>query len=195
MKLHIKGMMTRRCIFALESLLLQHGIGFIQTKLGQVTLKEAITPDQKMRLAASLKEIGLDLVEDRKHLLVEQIKLTLLKTLDDAESRPNMNISELLEKELGYNYTYLSNIFTELEHKTIKQFEIEHHIELVKRLYFEEDLTLTEIAYRLGYSSIGHLSFQFKKITGFNPSEYKKNGMGYTNWARVNMHSDLVENK
>jgi AraC-like DNA-binding protein len=176
MKLHIKGMMTRRCIIALESVLRTHSIGFSESKLGEVTLTDSISHEEKLRLAASLKEMGLELIDDRKLILVEKIKLAILKFMDKAESRPDINFSEHIEKELGYNYTYLSNIFSEVEHKTIKQFEIEHHIELVKRLYFEEELTLTEIAYRLGYSSIGHLSNQFKKTTGHNLTEYKKHG-------------------
>jgi AraC-like DNA-binding protein len=176
MKLHIKGMITRRCIIALESVLRGHNIGFSESKLGEVTLTDSISQEEKLRLGASLKEIGLELIEDRKLILVERIKTCILKSLDDAESRPDINFSEQIEKELGYNYTYLSNIFSEVEHKTIKQFEIENHIELVKRLYFEEELTLTEIAYRLGYSSIGHLSNQFKKTTGHNLTEYKKHG-------------------
>lgn len=169
-------MMTRRCIIALESILKTNNISFTESKLGEVTLDESITPEHKKILAGSLKEIGLELIEDRKLILVEKIKLAILKFMDKAESRPDINFSEHIEKELGYNYTYLSNIFSEVEHKTIKQFEIEHQIELVKRLYFEEELTLTEIAYRLGYSSIGHLSNQFKKTTGHNLTEYKKQG-------------------
>jgi len=175
MKLHIQGMVTTRCVMAVETVLKNLGIRYIEASLGEVRLAERLTPEERTHLARNLQAIGLELIDDKKLILVEQIKRMILNSLGKWEDHPHIKFSKYLEKELQYTYIYLSNTFTEVEGKTIGQFGIEHRIEMVKRLYLDEELTLTEIAYRLNYSSIAHLSSQFKKMTGFTPTDYKNN--------------------
>jgi len=117
---------------------------------------------------------GLDLLDDKKSILIEKIKTLIIEMIHYSEELPAVNYSDYISEKLGYDYTYLSNIFTEVKGTTIQQFIIIHKIEKVKELLLYDELNLTQIAYKLHYSSVGHLSNQFKKVTGLSPSFYKQ---------------------
>jgi AraC-like DNA-binding protein len=174
MKLYIKYMVSLRCKLLVKEELHQMGIEFNTIDLGLVELPEDITASQRENLRTSLLRSGLELLDDKRSILIERIKNVITQMVHYSDEFPKQNYSDYISQQLQYDYTYLSNIFSEVKGITIQQFIIIHKIERVKELLLYDELNLTEISYKLGYSSVAHLSNQFKKITGLTPSYFKK---------------------
>jgi YesN/AraC family two-component response regulator len=149
------------------------GIPFIKVELGEVELEKEISPQQRDQLALALLKSGLELMEDKKAMIIEKIKNVVVEMVHYSDELPKTKFSVYLSEKLGYDYTYLSNLFSETEGTTIEQFILLHKIERVKELIIYDELNLTEIAWKLHYSSVSHLSHQFKKITGLTPTFFK----------------------
>jgi AraC-like DNA-binding protein len=150
------------------------GIVAIILDLGMVEILEDITKEQHDILKINLAKFGLELLDDKRSILIDRIKSAIIEMVHYQDEVPKVNYSDYLSDKLGYDYTYLSNVFTEVKGITIQQFIILHKIEKVKELILYDELNLTEIAYRMHYSSVGHLSNQFKKITGLSPTFFKR---------------------
>ena len=175
MTLHIKNMVCLHCIMALKQLLKELDIAYNHIELGAIILNEKLSKEKLAELSAGLNTLGLALIDDRRSRISEKIKTTIIKLLrEDDEEKQNLNISSILSEELNYDYNYLSSLFSESEGITIEKFVIAQRIDRVKELLVYDELTLSEIAYKLGYTSTAHLSNQFKKITGLTPSYFKK---------------------
>ena len=142
--------------------------------MGVADVMETITTDQHDRIKAGLLKSGLELMDDKKAMLIERIKNTIIEMVHYTEELPKINFSDYLSEKLHYDYTYLANLFSEIQGITIEKFIINHKIERVKELIIYDELNLTEIAWNMHYSSVSHLSNQFKKITGLTPSHFKK---------------------
>ena len=167
MTLHIKNMVCLHCIMALKQLLKELDIAYNHIELGAIILNEKLSKEKLAELSAGLNTLGLALIDDRRSRIIEKIKTTIIKLLhEDNEEKQNLNISSILSEELNYDYNYLSSLFSESEGITIEKFVIAQRIDRVKELLVYDELTLSEIAYKLGYTSTAHLSNQFKKITG-----------------------------
>ncbi len=174
MKLYIKYMVSLRCKMMVQEELKKLGLKYVVVELGVVEILEDITADQHKQLKENLLKSGLELLDDKKAILIEKIKNVITEMIHYSDELPKENNSDYISKKLGYDYTYLANIFSEVSGTTIQQHIIVHKIEKVKELILYNELSLTEISYRLHYSSVGHLSNQFKKVTGLSPSFYKK---------------------
>jgi len=174
MKIYIKYMVSIRCKMIVKSELQKLGLHFASVELGIVEILEQITPHQRDQLKICLKKSGLELMDDKKSILIEKIKNTIVELIHYSDEPLKINFSEYLSTKLNYDYTYLSNLFTEVQGTTIEKFIIFHKIERVKELIVYDELNLSEIAFKLHYSSVAHLSNQFKKITGLTPSHFKK---------------------
>ncbi len=147
---------------------------YVVVELGEVEIMENISAAQKDEFRASLLKIGLELMDDKKGILIDKIKKVIVELIHYTEKPLKINFSDYLSEKLNHDYTYLANLFSEVEGITIEHYIIFHKIERVKELLFYDELSLKEIAYKLHYSSIAHLSNQFKKITGLTPSHFKK---------------------
>jgi len=167
-------MVSLRCKMVVKDELHKLGIHYVILDLGMVELLQDITDEQRSLLKINLLRYGLELLEDQRSILIERIKNIITEMVHYSEELPDTNYSEYISKKIGHDYTYLSNIFSEVKVITIQQFIIMHKIERVKELLLYDELNLTEISYKLHYSSVAHLSNQFKKITGLSPSFYKK---------------------
>ncbi len=167
-------MVSIRCKMVVKSELTKLGLHFIVVDLGEVEVKENITAEQHEQLKIALSASGLELMEDKKAVLIEKIKGVIVEMVYYSEETPKTNFSNYLSEKLNYDYTYLSNLFSESTGITIEHFIIAHKIERVKELLLYNELNLTEISYMLNYSSVAHLSNQFKKVTGLTPSFFKK---------------------
>ncbi|TBW27194.1 AraC family transcriptional regulator [Gramella sp. KN1008] len=167
-------MVSLRCKLVVKEELKKLGLHHINVDLGTVEILEDITQKQKKELKKNLLKYGLELLDDRRNILIEKIKSVIIEMIHYSDELPKVNYSDYISEQLGYDYTYLSNIFSEVKGITIQQFIIIHKIERVKELLLYDELNLTEISYQLHYSSVAHLSNQFKKITGLTPSYYKK---------------------
>ena len=152
------------------------GLDYSSIELGMVEMRHPLTETQTEVFKANLAVSGLELLDDKKSILIEKIKNVIIEMIHYSEMVPEVNFSDFLSEKLGYDYTYLSNIFSEVKGITIQHYIIKHKIEKIKELILYDELNLTEIAFRLNYSSLGHLSNQFKKVTGHTPSFYKKIG-------------------
>lgn len=148
-------------------------IPFLKVDLGEVELMTEITPAKKLQLGQALLKSGLELMEDKKAQLIEKIKQVIIEMVHYTDELPSVKFSVYISEKLEYDYTYLSNLFSETEGKTIEQFIILHKIERVKELIIYDELNFTQIADKLHYSSVAHLSHQFKKITGLTPTFFK----------------------
>lgn len=149
------------------------GLHFIVVDLGEVEIMEEISDEQKEQLNDGLLVQGLELMDDKKAILIEKIKNTIVKMVHDADEGIKVNFSDYISEKLNQNYTYLSNIFAEVVGTTIEQFIISHKVEKIKELIMYGELTISEIAWKMNYSSVQHLSTQFKKVTGLSPSHFK----------------------
>ncbi len=150
------------------------GLQYIVLDLGLVEVLEDISNEQREQLKKNLLESGLELLDDKKSILIEKIKNVVVEMIHYSDELPKVNYSDYISEKLGYDYTYIANTFSEVKGITLQQFIIIHKIEKVKELLLYDELNLTEISYKLHYSSVAHLSNQFKKITGLSPSFYKK---------------------
>ncbi|WP_445385829.1 helix-turn-helix domain-containing protein [Robiginitalea sp. IMCC44478] len=176
MKIYIKYMVSLRCKLMVKHELEKLDIHYISIELGMVELKEAIPDKILQELKTNLAKSGLELLDDKKSILVDKIKNIIIQMIHYSDEIPEINFSDYLAEKLDYDYTYLSNLFSEVKGITIQHFIIKHKIEKAKELILYNELNLTEIAYKLNYSSVAHLSNQFKKVTGHTPSYYKKIG-------------------
>lgn len=167
-------MVSIRCIMAVKAELKNLGLHFIVVDLGEVEIMEDLNDRQLAELNTALLNCGLELMDDKKAILIEKIKNVITDMIHHSDEAMKLNYSDYIAEKLNYDYTYLSNIFSEVKGITIQQFIIVHKIEQVKELLIYDELNLTEISYKLRYSSVAHLSNQFKKITGLSPSHFKK---------------------
>ncbi|WP_396168589.1 helix-turn-helix domain-containing protein [Flavobacterium sp.] len=174
MKLFIKYMVSTRCKMVVKEELKKIGLHFVFVDLGEVEIMEDLSDDQRALLRKGLLNSGLELMEDKKAILIEKIKNVIIEMVHYSEDIPKVNYSDFISEKLNHDYTYLSNIFSEVKGMTIQQFIINHKIERAKELLLYDEYNLTEISYKLNYSSVAHLSNQFKKVTGLTPSHFKK---------------------
>ncbi len=174
MKLYIKYMVSLRCKMMVKEELKKLGLHYATVDLGTVEILEDITQEQRDQLKKKLLRSGLELLDDKKSILIEKIKDVIIEMIHYSDELPEVNYSDHISEKLNHDYTYLSNTFSEVKGITIQQFIIMHKIEKVKELILYDELNLTEIAYKLHYSSVAHLSNQFKKITGLSPSFFKQ---------------------
>ncbi len=176
MKLYIKNMVCARCMAAVKTELEKSNLKPLQVSLGEVELEKPATAAQLKRLSAGLQSLGFELLDNKKQQQIEQIKTLLIRQVQRAEGEEHFSLSAYLGKALHREYSALSRLFSEVEGITIEQFYILQKIEKAKEFLVYDELTLSEIAWKLGYSSVAHLSSQFKKITGLTPSDFKKIG-------------------
>lgn len=169
-------MVSLRCIALVKAELLKLGLNYVIVDLGMIEILEDISAAQRIQLKINLKKSSLELMDDKRSILIERIKVAIIEMIHYTDELPKVNYSDYLSDKIGYDYTYLSNIFSEVKGTTIQQFIITHKIERVKELLLYDELNLTEISYRLHYSSVAHLSNQFKKVTGLSPSFFKQLG-------------------
>jgi len=172
--IYIKNMVCIRCNMLVKAELTKIGLHFSTVELGRADIIEDISLAQHDQIRTALLKSGLELMDDLKGVLVEKIKKVIIELVHYSEDPLSVNLSEYLRRRLYYNYTYMANVFSEAQGRTIERFFIEHKIERVKELLVYDELTLTEIAYKMHYSSVAHLSSQFKKITGNTASYYKQ---------------------
>lgn len=166
-------MVSLRCKLIVKEELKKLGLHYVIIELGTVEILEDITKFQREELKRNLALSGLELLDDHKSILIEKIKNVIVEMIHYAEEPPRVNYSDHISEKLHLDYTYLSNTFSEVKGITIQQFIILHKIEKAKELLLYDELNLTEIAYKLNYSSVAHLSNQFKKITGLTPTFFK----------------------
>jgi AraC-like DNA-binding protein len=150
------------------------GLHFVNVDLGTVEILEDISQLQRSQLDKNLRRYGLILLDDKRKIIIEKIKSIIVEMVHYSDELPSVNYSDYISEKLGYDYTYLANIFSEVKGMTIQNFIILNKIERVKELLLYDELNLTEISYKLNYSSVAHLSNQFKKVTGLTPSYFKK---------------------
>jgi len=173
MKLHIKNMVSDRCKTLVKTELEKLGLQYVIVDLGEAEIMETPSAEQLNQLNDDLKKSGLSLISDHKSVLVEQIKNTVIELVHYTDKQIKINFSDYLSEKLKYNYTYLANLFSENQGISIERFLLTHRIEKVKELLLYDEMNISEIAYKLHFSSTAHLSNQFKKMTGLTPSDYK----------------------
>ena len=167
-------MVCPRCIDAVTDVLNQSGIEFTSIQLGEVSLKNELEKNQKENLQQELLAKGFELLEDNKSKLISKTKSIIVSTIHHSDKELNVNFSTVLSEGLNHDYSYLSRLFSSVEGITIEKFILSQKVEKVKELLFYDELTLSEIAFQMNYSSVAHLSSQFKKETGMTPTEFKK---------------------
>jgi AraC-like DNA-binding protein len=182
MKLYIKYMASTRSRVVVSSELVQLGLQISDIAQGEVRITENLTNEQREQLKVAILRSDPVLKDDRKARLIEKIKTAIIEVIHYAEEFPKMTFSEYLSRKLNHDYTYMSNIFSAFTGTTIEHFIITNKIDRVKDLLLYEDLSLTQISYLLNYSSVAHLSNQFKKVTGLTPTFFKQlmGKKGYT---------------
>lgn len=176
MKLHIKNMVCNRCIMVVNDELEKLGLRPISIELGEVVLNKELSDIQKAQVKTALEKVGFELIDNRKGQLIERAKTLLIELVHRQNNELRTNLSDYLSQQLGHDYSSLSTLFSEVEGTTIEKFYIAQKIERVKELLVYDELSLSEIAHLLNYSSVSHLSNQFKKITGLTPSHFKQIG-------------------
>lgn len=174
MKIYIKYMVSIRCKMMVKEELRKLGLHFIVVDLGEVEIMEDLTVLQRDLLRVALLESGLELMDDKKAVLIEKIKNVIIEMVHYSEESIKINFSDYLSEKLKHDYTYMSNLFSEVQGTTIEQFIISHKVERIKELIIYDELNITEIAYKMNYSSVAHLSNQFKKVTGLSPTHFKQ---------------------
>ncbi len=184
MKIFVKFMVSLRCKMIVISELKNVGLRNCNVELGVIEILDECSQQQLAELDINLRKAGLEIIDDQRAILIEKIKNVVIEMIHYSDDLPLMNYSDFISEKLEYDYTYLSNMFSEITGITIQHFIILHKIEKVKELILYDELSLTEISFRLHYSSVGHLSNQFKKITGLTPSFFKKIGSK----RRKNLH-------
>ncbi len=167
-------MVSNRCKLAVKEVLKSLGLHFIIVDLGEVEIMEDLSPEQRALLQAELLRSGLELMDDRKGILIERIKNAVVEMVHHSDENLKINFSDYLQEKLQYDYTYLANLFSEVQGSTIGQFIIAHKVERVKELITYGELNISEIAWKMNYSSVAHLCNQFKKVTGLTPTHFKQ---------------------
>ena len=167
-------MVSNRCKMAVKEVLKEMKLHFMVVDLGEVEIMEDLSSEQLEQLKSALVISGLELMDNKKSVLIQQIKTVIIELVHYSEEPLSVNLSEYLSQQLHHNYTYMANVFSEAEGHSIERFAIDHKIERVKELLVYDELTLTEIAYKMHYCSVAHLSSQFKKVTGQTTTHYKR---------------------
>jgi AraC-like DNA-binding protein len=167
-------MVSNRCKTAVKEELKKLRLHFIVVDLGEVEIMENISAEQREQLKIALLNTGFELMDDKRAILIEKIKNVIIEMVHYTDSIIKTNFSDFLSEKLNHDYTYLANLFSEVQGTTIEKFIISHKIERIKELIIYDELTITEIAWKMNYSSVAHLSNQFKKVTGLSPSHFKK---------------------
>lgn len=173
MKIYIKNMVCNRCKMVVKSELEKLGLFPLTVELGEVTLKNDLGEEDKKRVNDRFIELGFELIDDKKSRLIERVKNLVVELVHHSEENLNMNVSDYLVQHIPMDYKYLSNLFSEVEGTTIEKFYIAQRIERVKELLVYDELSLSQIADQMGYSSVAYLSTQFKKVVGLTPSYFK----------------------
>jgi AraC-like DNA-binding protein len=166
-------MVSNRCKMAVKEALRKLELHFIVVDLGEVEIMENISEEQRNQVKIALLDLGLELMDDKRAVLIERIKTTIIEMVHHSDEILKINFSDYLSEKLHHDYTYLSNLFSEVQGTTIGQFVLSHKIERIKELIIYDELNITEIAFQMNYSSVAHLSNQFKKITGLSPTHFK----------------------
>lgn len=167
-------MVSNRCKMMVKEELKKLNLHFMVVDLGEVDVMEDITEEQREQLQQALIESGLELMDDKKAILIEKIKNVVIEMVHHSDEVFKTNFSEHLSEKLNHDYTYLANLFSEVQGTTIAQFLISHKVERIKELIIYDELNISEIAWKMNYSSVAHLSNQFKKVTGLTPSHFKQ---------------------
>jgi len=167
-------MVSNRCKIAVKEDLRKLGLHFIIVDLGEVEIMENISAEQRNLIKNALFKSGFELIDNKRSVLIEKIKNAIIEMVHHSEEVIKINFSNYLSEKLCHDYTYMANLFSEVQGTTIEQFIIAHKIERVKELIIYGELNITEIAWKMNYSSVAHLSNQFKKVTGLSPSHFKQ---------------------
>jgi AraC family transcriptional regulator len=175
-QLFIKNMVCNRCIMTVENIFTEHRIPFAHVSLGEVELEREVSDEELKTIDHALQKVGFELIDTRVNKIIENIKQAVMEYLNLGEDSQNLKLSSFITNKIPYDYSYLSDLFSSVEGKTIEQYFILQRIEKVKELLVYDQLSLTEISYQTGFSSVHHLSSQFKKVTGLTPSHFKKIG-------------------
>jgi AraC-like DNA-binding protein len=174
MKIYIKNMACESCKVVVKEVMEALEIPYKKIEMGEVETVQEVSDADKKRLNIKIRKAGLELLEKRKGIIIEKMKKEMVNYVYHSDEKSMVNFSELLSKKLNYSYGYLSNLFSEVEANTIERYIISLKTERIKQLIIMEELTLTQISYKMHYSSIAHLSAQFKRETGLTPSHFKK---------------------
>ena len=174
LKLYIKYMVSSRCKMAVKEALKEIGLHFVVVDLGEIEILEDITAEQREQLSMRLNESGLELMGDKRGILIERIKKILIEMVNQTDGMLKTNLPEFLSEKLDQDYTYMASLFSEAQGITIGQFLILKKVERIKEIILFGELNMTEIAWKMNYSSVAHLSNQFKKVTGLTPSHFKQ---------------------
>ena len=174
MKIYIKHMVSNCCLVTVRAILSSIGIHCIKVELGEIDIDGIATPEQLDRVKIALLRSGYDLMDDKRKILTEKIKNAIINLVHNTAEAPKTTNSDFLSRKLEYDYTYLAKLFNEVTGTTIEHFIIAHKIERVKELLIYDELNLTQIANKLNYSSVAHLSNQFKKVMGLTPTSFKQ---------------------
>lgn len=174
MKLYIKNMVCNRCIMAVQNVLDKNDVAVKAISLGEVELEEDLTQNTQQQIKTELEALGFELIDDKKSQIVEKIKTVIIDLVHRQDNETQRNLSDILSSELHHDYHYLSSLFSEIEATTIEQYYIVQKIERVKELLIYDELSLSQIADKLNYSSVAYLSNQFKKVTGLTTSHFKQ---------------------
>jgi AraC-like DNA-binding protein len=167
-------MVSNRCKMAVKEALKKLNLHFMVVDLGEVDVMETLTIEQRDELKLALADSGLELMDDKRAVLIEKIKNVIIESVHHSDETIKINFSNYLSEKLNHDYTYLANLFSEVQGTTIEQFLISHKVERIKELIIYGELNITEIAWKMNYSSVAHLSNQFKKVTGLSPSHFKQ---------------------
>ena len=167
-------MVSNPCKIMVKEELKKLGLHFIVVDLGEVEIMEDISEEQRVQLKIDLSKLGLELLDEKRMVLIEKIKNIIIEMIQNSDETIKIKFSKFLSEKLNYDYTYLANLFSAVQGISIQQFMILHKIERIKELIFYDELSIKEIAYRLNYSSVAHLSNQFKKVTGLSPAHFKQ---------------------
>ncbi|MGO1520096.1 MAG: helix-turn-helix domain-containing protein [Sphingobacterium sp.] len=175
-KIFVKNMVCNRCIMVVQDELEKLGLAVEQVTLGEVHFNQEIAAQDKERIHDQLYPLGFEIIDDKKSRTIEKIKNLIIEQVHHQEDERRSNLSDYLSDKLNQDYSHISNLFSEIEGTTIEKYYIAQKIEKVKELLVYDELSLSEIASRLNYSSVSYLSNQFKKVTGLSPSHFKKVG-------------------
>ena len=177
MIIHIKNMVCNRCIKAVKDTFNEAGYNPVSVILGEVETEQDVDPESMSGISLELEKQGFEIIDDGKSRIIEKIKNLIIEHVHHNPDNQKFNLSTIIESSLNKDYNYLSNLFSSVEGVTIEKYFIHQKIEKVKELLVYNELTLSEIAYKLGYSSVAHLSGQFKKVTGLTPSHFRQIGI------------------
>lgn len=172
--LFVKNMVCNRCIMVVQNELEKLGLDFTNITLGEVNLTKELQPNEKILLEKALVSLGFEVIDDKKSRIIEKIKTVIIDLVHHQDNDAKNNLSDILSEKINHDYNYLSNLFSEVEGTTIEKYFIAQKVEKIKELLVYDELSLSEIALRLNYSSVAYLSNQFKKVTGLTPSHFKQ---------------------